>query len=68
MRISVYNDGDLPLRVVIDGDRDSVSILEVGDERLLESLADGVIELREGSQEDDELSGSATDSDALSGG
>lgn len=47
MRVSVYNDGDKPIRVIIDGDTINDSTLEPGDERVLETRDQGTLSLRE---------------------
>ena len=47
MRISIYNDGDNPIRVIVDHDESDALILESGDERVIESRDAGTIELRE---------------------
>ncbi|MBB5469383.1 hypothetical protein HDG32_005530 [Paraburkholderia sp. CI2] len=48
MRISIYNDSDNPIRVIVDHDESDDLILESGDERLIESRdVPGTIELRE---------------------
>jgi hypothetical protein len=47
MKISVYNDGDNPIRVIIDGDESDDLMLESGEEQFVESRETGVIELRE---------------------
>jgi hypothetical protein len=47
MRVSVYNDGDKPIRVILDGDTINDSMLESGEERVLESRDEGTLELRE---------------------
>jgi len=47
MRISVYNDGDNPIRVIADHDTVNDQTLESGEERIFESPPEGVIEFRE---------------------
>ena len=47
MKINVYNDGENPIRVIIDGDTVNDSTLEPGEERFIESRDAGLIELRE---------------------
>jgi hypothetical protein len=47
MKINLYNEGDNPIRVIIDGDTVNDSTLEPGEERFIESRDAGVIELRE---------------------
>ena len=47
MRINVYNDGDHPIRVIIDGDESDDLMLEPGEEREIVSRDQGALELRE---------------------
>jgi hypothetical protein len=47
MKIMVYNEGPNPIRVIIDKDTINDQQLDAGEERVLESADDGVIELRE---------------------
>jgi hypothetical protein len=47
MKVNVYNEGPNPIRVIIDKDTINDQQLDAGEERVLESADDGVIELRE---------------------
>ncbi|MFM0224181.1 hypothetical protein [Paraburkholderia dipogonis] len=54
MKVNVYNEGPNPIRVVIDKDNVNDQQLDAGEEKAFESADDGVIEFRElsGAQED----------------
>ncbi|WP_395066214.1 hypothetical protein [Paraburkholderia silvatlantica] len=47
MRVSIYNDGDNAIRVIIDSNALNELTLDSGEERVIESRDEGVIELRE---------------------
>ena len=48
MRISIYNDGDNRIRVIVDHDESDDLVPDPGEERIVDSLdVPGVIELRE---------------------
>lgn len=47
MRVNVYNEGPNPVRVIIDKDTINDQQLDAGEEKILVSADDGVIELRE---------------------
>jgi len=47
MNMNLYNEGDNPICVIIDGETVNDSTLEPGEERFSESRDAGMIELRE---------------------
>lgn len=47
MKVAIMNEGDNPIRVIIDRDTVNDSQIEPGEEAALESESEGVIELRE---------------------
>jgi len=62
MKVVITNEGENPVRVIVDGDTVNDSTLEPGEEVALESADQGVIELRElGGPQADLSEGGATD-------
>lgn len=59
MRVVIMNEGENPIRVIVDGDNVDDSTLQPGEEAALESREDGVIELRELGGPQADLSGEA---------
>jgi len=47
MNVVIMNEGENPIRVIIDGDTINDSRIEPGEEAALDSEPEGVIELRE---------------------
>jgi hypothetical protein len=47
MKVVIMNEGDNPVRVIVDGDTVNDSQLQPGEEAALDSRDEGVIELRE---------------------
>ena len=47
MKVTIHNEGDKPIRVIIDGDTINDSTLDAGQQRVLESRDVGTISLRE---------------------
>ncbi|MBN3756084.1 hypothetical protein G3N95_24300 [Paraburkholderia sp. Tr-20389] len=47
MKVVIMNEGENPIRVIVDGDNVDDSTLQPGEDAALESRQEGVIELRE---------------------
>jgi hypothetical protein len=62
MKVVVMNEGENPIRVIVDGDTVNDSQLQPGEEAALDAKDEGVIELRElGGLQADLTEGGATD-------